>query len=380
VRVVLTCSLGGGGHLEPIVGVGRQLGLGGHDVSLLVPPALELAAREQGLAVDVGLEPPPEVVASYRDRINEPGLIDRELFADHCTEAMLPAVSEVIVRERPALVLREATEYASVVASVRGGIPFGTIAISQAHIEHDVLAMVAPIIDAFDARASPAIASSPFLSSFPATLDPSPWSTTVRYRLHSDVPAALPDWWGHSTAPLVYVTFGSVVGHTGIAERVFRVALEAVEDLSARVLLTVGRSFDPERLDPLPGNVHVEGWVSQAAVLPACDVVVCHGGSGTTFGALRAGVPLVVCPLYADNARNGTAVASIGAGLVTAMPEAPSKAAPSGQPVPGDLRKAIARVLTERSFGRSARRVRDEMAEYPLADEAVRSLAWMPFD
>jgi UDP:flavonoid glycosyltransferase YjiC (YdhE family) len=379
VRVVLACSLGGGGHLEPIVEVGRQLDLGGHDVSLLVPPALEKAAHGRDLAVDVGLEPPPDVVASYRDRINESGRIDRELFADHCTATMLPAAREVIARERPTIVLREATEYASAVAALRAGVPFGTIAISQAGIEHGVLAMVAPVIDRFDERTSEAIAVAPFLSSFPATLDPSPWSTTARYRLHTAAPDPLPEWWGPSSGPLVYATFGSVVGHTGVAEGTFRAALEAVDDLPARVLLTVGRAFDPAVLDPLPANVHLERWVSQVRVLAECDAVVCHGGSGTTFGALRMGVPLVICPLYADNARNGSAVERTGAGLVVTMPTDPDDAAASGLPAPRALRLAIERVLTDASFATAARRVRDEMVAYPLADEAMCSLAWTPF-
>lgn len=48
------------------------------------------------------------------------------------------------------------------------------------------------------------------------------------------------------------------------------------------------------------------------------NVVVCHGGSGTAFGALAAGVPLIICPLFADQSSNGQLIASAGAGLVAA--------------------------------------------------------------
>jgi hypothetical protein len=47
------------------------------------------------------------------------------------------------------------------------------------------------------------------------------------------------------------------------------------------------------------------------AVLPHAALVVCHGGSGSTFGALAAGVPLVIWPLFADQFRNGRAVQAI---------------------------------------------------------------------
>jgi UDP:flavonoid glycosyltransferase YjiC (YdhE family) len=372
VRVVLSCSLGGAGHLQPVIGVGRQLLRGGHDVSLLVPPALERDALDSGLATDVGFEPARAVVESYRDRIHVKGLIDRELFAEHCTAAMLHAATDLLDRERPTLVLREPTEYATAVAATLAGIPIGTIAISQARIELEVLAMVATVIDGFGVGTSTAIASAPFLSSFPESLDPSPWQTTARYRLDEDVPPPLPDWWATS-GPLLYVTFGSVVGHTDLTQLVFRAAVDAVADLPVRVLVTVGRAVEPAQLGPVPPSVHVERWVPQAQVLAACDAVVCHGGSGTTFGALRAGVPLVVCPLYADNARNGEAVERSGAGLVVSSSSV-RKASPGTSPTV--LRAAIERVLAETSFTLAARAIRDEMAAYPRADEAVAALSW----
>ena len=150
-----------------------------------------------------------------------------------------------------------------------------------------------------------------------------------------------------------------------------------MRDLPARVLLTVGRAGDPARLDPIPQSVHVERWVPQAQILAACDAVVCHGGSGTTYGALRAGVPLVVCPLFADNARNGEAVERSGAGLVVSSPSE-HQASPAPSPSPTILRAAIERVLAEASFTIAARAIRDEMAAYPRADELVASLDWAP--
>ena len=52
--------------------------------------------------------------------------------------------------------------------------------------------------------------------------------------------APLPDWWSGSGAPLVYVTFGTVLGFMTLAADVYRTALRAVEAVDARVLLTVG--------------------------------------------------------------------------------------------------------------------------------------------
>ncbi len=89
-----------------------------------------------------------------------------------------------------------------------------------------------------------------------------------------------------------------------------------MRDLDVRVLLTVGRQFDSAALGPVPDNVHVETWVDQARVFDRAEVVVCHGGSGTVFGAVAAGVPLVVVPVFADQFENGHRVAGTGAGVV----------------------------------------------------------------
>ena len=114
------------------------------------------------------------------------------------------------------------------------------------------------------------------------------------------------------------MTFGSVIGHLPEATGVYGMALDAVSGLAARVLLTVGRAMDPGRGGPVPDNTHVEQWVPQSDVLTHAAVVVCHGGSGTTFGALAAGVPLVICPLFADQSMNGRLWRRRGAGLSSA--------------------------------------------------------------
>jgi hypothetical protein len=63
-----------------------------------------------------------------------------------------------------------------------------------------------------------AIRSAPYLSGFPASLDPSPFPFTVRYRIRSGADGsrrAATELVGeqHSTAQLVYVTLGTVIGY-----------------------------------------------------------------------------------------------------------------------------------------------------------------------
>jgi UDP:flavonoid glycosyltransferase YjiC (YdhE family) len=63
-------------------------------------------------------------------------------------------------------------------------------------------------------------------------------------------------------------------------------------------------------------NVHVESWVAQDDIFPLASMVICHGGSGTTFGALAASVPLIFLPMFADQPTNAALIAGAGAGIV----------------------------------------------------------------
>jgi MGT family glycosyltransferase len=171
------------------------------------------------------------------------------------------------------------------------------------------------------------------------------------------------------------MTFGSVIGHLPEAAGVFRAALEAVSGLTARVLLTVGRGIDPGDLSPVPANARVQQWIPQADVLAQAALVVCHGGSGTILGALAAGVPLVICPLFADQTSNGRLVETAGCGLVVrgrhlAVGELRGLA-------PADvarLRDAIERVLGDSAHRRAAQHVAAEVAAMPALDRLVEQL------
>src|SRR6185436_16936713 len=112
--------------------------------------------------------------------------------------------------------------------------------------------------------------------------------------------------------PLVYITFGTIVGGVAHLRSIYGTALAAVADLPVRALLTTGRGFDVSALGAIPVNVHVEAWVPQRDVLPRVAALVCHGGSGTLLGGLAAGLPMVVVPLGADQPHNGRLVAAAG--------------------------------------------------------------------
>jgi UDP:flavonoid glycosyltransferase YjiC (YdhE family) len=93
-----------------------------------------------------------------------------------------------------------------------------------------------------------------------------------------------------------------------------RVVLEALADQPVRVLATTNR-HRPEVPIEVPGNAVLVDWMPYTQVMPAADVVICHGGHGTVARALSFGTPLLVCPAVGDMAENAARVAWSGTGL-----------------------------------------------------------------
>ncbi len=336
--------------------------------------------EEAGYAFVAGGEPEEAEVAPIRERLaaapaREASVLgNRELFGRLATTAMLPGLEHAVATWKPDLVLREPCEYASAVVAGRLGIRTAQVAISLADAELGSIDVAAPVLERHRAGLVDELRTEPYLSRFPAALDPSDFPATLRYTDEPPTPARpLPSWWNGSQAPLISMTFGTVLGHMSMAAGIYRTALRAVADLPIRVLLTVGRRFDHSSLGPVPANVRVESWVDQRDVLAEADLVVCHGGSGTVFGALGAGVPLVVVPLFADQFENGRRITECGAGvIVEAEPTAPDRertvidAADAPR-----IARAIRTVLETPSFRQHAGKVAGEMASTPTVGERL---------
>ena len=113
-----------------------------------------------------------------------------------------------------------------------------------------------------------------------------------------------------------------------------------------------------------PSHVRVERYVPQSLVLPHCDVVVSHAGSGTVLGALALGLPQLCLPQGADQFLNAAAMASSGAGISLRPDEATEPA----------VRAAIARLVDDRSFRETARRLGATIEAMPSPDEVAELL------
>jgi UDP:flavonoid glycosyltransferase YjiC (YdhE family) len=350
---ILAASTGGAGHFGPMVPFLRGCVAAGAEVLVAAPGSVHTDEFAFATLPDT----PPEILGPIfaslpaLPRAEANARVMREVFAGANVDATLAAHEALLAEWRPDVVLREVAEVGSYVAATRAGVPTVRVAIGLSSIE-DLLA--SSVADFFpDRYGVPVERDTPTVSLVPPTLEPG----VARERFRDPAMTAangaappLPD----GDAPLVYVTFGSVAGALPPFAGVYRAALDALADLPVRVLLTTGAA-DPESLGPIPPNARVERWVPQAAVLARAAVAVGHGGFGTTFGALAAGVPPVVLPLFSsDQFANAAAVAATGAGLAVESPD--------------DLAAAVTRLLPDAAPERArAGEVAAEMAALPSA-------------
>jgi UDP:flavonoid glycosyltransferase YjiC (YdhE family) len=384
VRVLFT-STQGAGHYQPLVPFIEGCRRLGHEIHVVVPPALDETLAASGYPYTLGADPPPDELGPVWARVPQAApdeaerIVLREIFGRLKTAGMLPAVRSVAEEWQPDLVIREAQEYAGAVVAEEIGAPHVRVAVSLARLEASSAREVGPPLERFRPGLAERVAASRYLSCFPASLDPAPFDRVTR--VHDPAPQvsgeALPDCWDDREAPLVYVTFGTVFGGMAEASASFGVVLEALAELPVRVLLTTGRAIDPAALGALPSNVHAERWRPQVDVLGHAAVVVCHGGSGTMLGVLGAGVPLVIVPLFADQPSNAGAVAAAGAGIAVEPVGAAAGAAIRVLTRVDDaarIRDAVATVLADPSFRDVAARIADEQRSGAPVDSVLEGM------
>jgi UDP:flavonoid glycosyltransferase YjiC (YdhE family) len=375
---VLFASTRGAGHFNPLVpflDAARRLG---HEVLVAGPTGLRPVVARTDYPFHECSDPAEEDIRPVWERVQSVSpeeanvLVVREIFARFDAAALLPGLRDAIEAFGPDLVVRETSEYGSAVAADLAGIPHARVGIGLATFEESSLAIAARAVSELRTSAGleadpdgERMRSAPYLTFFPASLEApgEPEPPRIHRFRHAVQPAPkpLPDWWEGEDEPLVYVTFGSIAGALPHAATVYATALEALDGLPVRALLTLGAA-DAGTVGRVPANVHIETWVPQHDVLAHAAAVVCHGGSGSTIGALEAGRPLVVVPLFADQPGNAKRVEAVGAGVSVAA-------------TAGAIRGGIETVLGDPSFRAAATSLAEEMRSQTPVDEAYALLA-----
>jgi UDP:flavonoid glycosyltransferase YjiC (YdhE family) len=376
MRVLFT-SKDGAGHLGPLLPFARAFRRAGADVLVAAPRGAATMVRDERLPLWAFEDPPAEerdaILAEVRRQSDQAahGRVVGDVFARIDARAAYPGVLAAARAWMPDVVISEITEFAGPLAAEVIGVPSVIVGISQQGKEERVRSVAIAAIDELRARfglpADPdgrRAAARPYFTLMPAALeDPATPAAqeAFRFRAPEEAAAAWEGWPGDDR-PLVYVTFGSAAPRTELFPGVYRASIDALAELPARVLVTVGRDRDPAELGPLPANTRAERWVAQAALMPHVAAMVCHGGSGTVTMGLAGGVPMAVVPLFADQPWNAERVAAIGAGIALA-PEGLER-----------LGEAVHTLIADPTYAIVARRVAAEIGALPPVDAAVATV------
>lgn len=381
MRVLFTTPAGLG-HIHPMVPLAQAMVARGHDVLWGLPAAAVDHVERVGIRA-VGASPvepvrPADVQRLYPE-LNDlppadvPDFMFAKLFGVMLAPPMLAGLTPLALEWRPDLVVSDAAELAGPIVAAELGVPGVTKGFGPLLPEQRVTRAaeeVAPLWRSrgLEPRAYAGCYDHLYLDIYPPGLQAEKAAHIPRRQLlrpvtdngnlDTSAPPPLPD--GRPGTPLVYVTMGTVFNDPGP----LRVVLEALTDLQVRVLVTVGPQADPAVVGPQPAHVRVERYVPQAQVLPHCDVVISHAGSGTALSTLALGLPQLCLPQGADQFLNAAAIAKAGAGI-SLMP---------GEAGAGAVRDAVARLLDESSIRERARVVRTSIESMPAPEEVAEVL------
>ena len=377
------------GHLHPLVPVAGALVDAGHDVAVASAPSFRPEVEAFGLDhFDAGLDwlmsdqstwgafppmPPPGP--------EFPGWVV-ETLADITTRRMVPDLVGIAREWGPDLIVREGMEYGGCIAAEHLGIGHASIA------GNAYAALDSPEINYFPGNrrmvAEPLARHRDQLGLSPdpdvrmpfrylhLCFTPPEWDGTsaprpanARFLRHTSTVspgAQLPDWVARlPDQPTVFASLGTVFNKTpGVLEAI----VDGVAGESVNVIVAIGRDQDPARFGPQPDHIRLEPYVPQPLLLEHCDAFVTHGGFNSVKEALRAGVPMVVVPISADQPYSAERVAALGVG----------RAVGPGDRTADAIRDALVQVLDDPSCRANAEAFQGEMTALPGPDEMVELL------
>jgi len=373
MRILFTFA-GGSGHLDPLLPIARASQSAGHTIAFAGRPWMVPIVEKLGFhcfpsGSDHGLTPqrlpllPLDAEREDRGLAGFAGRVSRQRAAD-----LLPLCREW----QPDLLVCEEVDFGAMVVAERLGLPYATVLVIAAGSFVRPSVVAGPLNEVrreYDLPPDNHLALlrrylvlSPFPPGFRDPAFPLP-PNTLGYRLFGLKRQESPAWISHpDERPLVYFTLGTIYNME--SGDLFQRVLAGLQDLPIRLIVTVGRDLDPAELGPQSENVRIERFIPQGKILPYCDLVVSHCGSGSVAGALAHGLPMVLIPMGADQPYNAARCVELGIG----------KALDPVEATPESVRAAARAVLRDSSYRRAAQQMQAEMNVLTEPVQAVKLL------
>jgi UDP:flavonoid glycosyltransferase YjiC (YdhE family) len=154
---------------------------------------------------------------------------------------------------------------------------------------------------------------------------------------------------------------GSVPAEAGV--RGLLDVARGLADFPGDVVLTGAGSRDAA-MDDLPVNARRGGWLTHDQLMPGCDAVIHHGGSGTILNSALFGLPQLILPQMFDQFENAERVLAAGAARVIEYADRSPQA----------VRRELDLLLGRPAYRDRATRLRAEIEAMPLPGEVVTQL------
>ncbi|MFI9815055.1 glycosyltransferase [Saccharothrix variisporea] len=375
---ILFSSLGSHGHTYPLLPLAIAAREHGHDVAFATTDFGDAITRlglehvEAGIGMREAFSFVLEQHGSPQQAQEVAPQLIAEVFMSTLPRRFHADLVPVIERWRPDLVVHELANPGAGLAAKAAGVPalchgFGRMwGADTAEFTVEPLQTFGAEIGVEVPERDPMLLGNPYLDICPPSVQDQAFLAANRTIPLRPVPFAepgeLPSWVTAHEQPLLYLTLGTAFGHAEVLRNAIA-GLAAVE--GARVLVAAGPTVEVDALGEVPDNVTVLPWVPQADLLPHTDLVVHHGGSGTTLGSFSAGVPQLVLPQGADQFSNAEVVVAQGLGAQLLGDEVTAEA------VTSHARK----LLTDTAVQDAAKAIAAEVAAMPSPAEVAATLA-----
>jgi UDP:flavonoid glycosyltransferase YjiC (YdhE family) len=306
------------GHFLPMAATVAALVASGHEVRVGCPESFEPFVRRAGfepvgckeIEVSVPVRPPPPTEEHYARLIWAVTLS----WPSDC-RPWVDSLLRYAEQWRPDLVMVEPVEHAGRIVAAALGAPLivhGWGFTLPAQVETSASSGILDLYERLSATPQPPALA---VDLGPSDVQASDIGPVLRYRYRYQ-PFSVP---GQPLPPAqggkrrVLVTLGTYANVAAAA--LIRTAVSAALDGGADVIAVLGND-DRGSAETFPPGATALQWVDLPAAIASCDLIVHHGGAGTSWTALSSGKPAVVLPHGADQFRNAEILRRAGAALV----------------------------------------------------------------
>jgi UDP:flavonoid glycosyltransferase YjiC (YdhE family) len=367
MRIMFSSAVGHG-HPLPLMPLARAFRQADHDVAVLTSEPMRHLLEAEDVDLLVATPSATDVIEEIRNRTGTNLLTgftpegELDFFADTRLAIGADQATEAALTWKPDLMVCDIADFLAPLVAAGVNAPWTMLAYGTRRPDERTAQLNERAATHYARRGLTPTPPLCYLDTCPPTLNYPGWQPPVTrlllrpeaYRSPSVHDYAVPD---KGDLPRVLVTFGTVFE----SPRVLSPLPRELGEIDAEIVVTLVKDVSESDFDAdLRERVTFVPFVPLDELLRDVDVVVTHGGAGTTLASLAEGIPLVIVPQGADQPRQAERVSAVGAGIAVTSP--------------ADVPSATQRCLEDPAIRAAARRIAGEIAAMPAPAEAVDDL------